>query len=171
MVSHHDLEGSWKSVAPEATPNPDGSITYIVREFSFPGGEDWSMTFTGFGDEQGTFKLFSGRMVGTYQLGEESADVEGATKAVFGFDQKFFTVAFQDIADMFNGGEGDWQVGVEKDITETGCMFVPSVAQAGAEYDIVKIVDGQLFFGDRSTDLFSEANRPTKLIAFPVARS
>jgi hypothetical protein len=170
MIETKDLLGKWASTALEPSPNPDGSVSYVKREFTFPGGNEWSLVFSAFGDEGGTFPLLTGRAVGTFDLGEPSVAVPGATEAEFHFNKKYFTVFYQGIVDMFNGGTGDWQAGVEKDISETGCPFFPSVAQAPTEYDILKFDGPHLYFGDRSNDLSVRANRPTKPIAFPVAR-
>jgi hypothetical protein len=172
MIETTDLLGKWVSAALEPNTNPDGSVTYVKREFTFPGGNQWSLLFSGFGDAGGTFPLLTGRAVGTFDLGEPSVAVPGAREANFHFSKKYFTVFYQGIVDMFNGGStGDWKVGVERDISETGCPFFPSVAQAAQEYDLLKFDAPNLYFGDRSQDLSIRANRPTKLIAYPVIQA
>lgn len=55
------------------------------------------------------------------------------------------------------------QKGIEKNITETGCSFLPSKTAYGQEYDLVKLVGQKLYLGARSNDMSSIEKRPIAL--------
>jgi hypothetical protein len=170
VIAAKDLIGRWVSPSPEPMPMPDGNTLYNLRDFILT-EKAWAMLFTAYGDPGATFKLFTLRIEGTYNLGAASTDVPGARNADFHFAGRYLTANAQPMLDMFKGakaGDGNWQLGVEQDVSKTGCLFIPSVAQAPVEYDLVRRDGDNLFFGDRSADLTKA--RPKKLIGAPVAR-
>jgi hypothetical protein len=172
MFTTKELAGRWTSEAAEPVQNADGSVIYGTREFTL--GEDkWRLTFRAHGDESRTVKLFSLRLEGGYELKGDSSEVPGARHADFHFTARYFTPHAPMFVDMLNNahaGGGNWQVDVEQDVSRTGALFIPSVAQAHTEYDLLKLDGNKLYFGDRSRDLTVPANRPTKLIAGAVVR-
>jgi hypothetical protein len=167
MLSARQLIGRWASPAPETIRNADGSVIYGQREFVFT-EKAWALHFQAFGDAAATFQLFGLRLEGTYTLGGPSAAVPSAQEAEFFFTGRHVT-AYAPMLDMFkNVTTGiEWQAGVEQDVSATGALFIPSVANAPVEHDLVQLENGQLRLGDRSGDLTKA--RPQTL-GEPLAR-
>jgi len=169
MIESSQLLGTWVSAQPEETHNADGSTMFFKREFTFTDGNNWSLKFAGFGDPAQTFSLFSGYVEGTYEIGQPSATVEGANEADFHFSKKLFTADYEAILGYFNSAtDGQWVAGVERDVTESGCPFLPSVAVAPTEYDLLKLDGENLYMGARTSDL-SQARAP-QLTEFALVR-
>jgi hypothetical protein len=169
MESDTTLSGRWISAQPEPIPNADGSTIYGLRDFTFT-DETWALRFTAYGDPGTTFPLFVLRAEGRYTLGATSAVVPDAREAEFHFARRLFTAHAEPFVELLNGaGAGTWVAGVEQDVSATGALFIPSVAQAPVEHDLVAFRDGALFLGERSGDL-SKA-RPAALGAHPLTRA
>jgi hypothetical protein len=172
MFTAKDLAGRWVSESAEPIQNPDGSVIYGHRDFTLGDGT-WALIFRVYADERLTAKLFSVCMEGTYELKGNSPVVQDAQQADFLFSARYFTPhvpMFVDLLNSVHAGKGNWQVDVEQDVSQTGALFIPSVAQASTEYDLLKLDNNKLFFGDRSQDLSIPANRPTQLIAWILVR-
>jgi hypothetical protein len=171
MGAEITLNGRWTSPQPEPIPNADGSTIYGVRDFTFA-PETWRLRFTAYGDADAKHPLFTLRAEGHYTLGDPSVAVPGAREAEFHFARRLFTAHTEPFVELLNGagaGSAPWTPGVEQDVSITGALFVPSMAQAPIEHDLVAFRDGALFLGDRSGDL-SKA-RPAALGAYPLARA
>lgn len=65
-----DIEGRWRSAAPEPLPDGDGGTRYLTRDFRFADGR-WSIDFAIATDEAGEMVLFEGRNEGSYSIGSE----------------------------------------------------------------------------------------------------
>ena len=173
-VKPEALTGSWTSAVCESMSNADGSTTYFKRHFTMTPGE-WSLKFQAFGDPGCTVGLFTARVEGPYTLGQDSAKVDGATEANFGFRRHFMTAHVQQVADWFQGahcGTEPWKVGQEQETTATGCVFLRPVASCGADHDVVKVTGRELFFGQRpaDNDMCAPSKRPTALTRVAVVR-
>jgi hypothetical protein len=171
MEGNTTLSGRWISVQPEPIPNADGSTMYGVRDFTFT-DETWALRFSAYGDPDAAYPLFTLRAEGHYTLGEPSAAVPDAREAEFLFAKRLFTANGEPFVELLNGagaGSPPWMPGVEQDVSATGALFIPSLAQAPVEHDLVALRDGALFLGDRSGDL--SKTRPTTLGTFPLIRA
>lgn len=63
-----------------------------------------------------------------------------------------------------------WKLGTELDVTKAGCgTLVPAHDACPIEYDLMRLKSGQLYFGDRSSPLCTEATRPKKLSVWSIA--
>jgi hypothetical protein len=171
MATDTILSGRWTSLQPEPILNADGSMIYGLRDFSFA-GETWALRFTAYGDPEATVPIFTLRAEGPYTLGDASAVVPGAREAEFHFARRLFTAhaeAFVALLDSAGAGSPPWVAGVEQDVSATGALFIPSVAQAPVEHDLIAFRDGALFLGERSGDL--SKTRPTALGTHPLSRA
>lgn len=161
--------GEWESVSSEDL----GNGTFATREFNLE-KENWSLVFTLFMDEAQTTPVFAFRAVGKYEVEGVSTVVEGADNAYFGFDKKYVTL-LTDNEDLINGfgfSACGLEKDVEKDISQDGCSFLVSNAECGQEYDLLRLDNGQLFFGARpeaGEDMCSEEKRPTTLF-YPLKK-
>jgi hypothetical protein len=120
------------SPQPEPIPNADDSTIYGLRDFSFS-DETWALRFTAYGDPAATFPLFTLRAEGHYSLGEPSAVVPDAREAELHFARRLFTAHAEPFVELLNGagaGSPPWTSGVEQDVSATGALFIPSLAQA-----------------------------------------
>ena len=145
----NELIGSWggECQISEVTESEKFTITFTNAEYSF--------TSTRYGDTSCTASLITmdGSSKGTYKIGNEIILTSGETvkEIDFTFTQLIFAPKHQNVADYFNNnnqcGKNDWEVDVAADVS--GCTdFVGS----GTNYDIYKLKDGELFFGDENLD-------------------
>lgn len=157
-----DIRGQWRSVAPENYGNH-----YATRAFTVADGQ-WQVRYQAYADAQGRQPLFTIRVQGWYVLGEPSQKVPGAHEGNFPARTRSLTADSESGVQMFASMGCALQPGQEKFLVNTGCGFVPGVMQVMGEYDLAALRDGQLFFGDRASDL-SKA-RPDRLTPHPLAR-
>lgn len=157
-----NLTGEWRSAAPE----PMGAF-HAVRDFVFTPGQ-WAMVFRAYADAEARKPLFTLRIDGPYVVGGASTQVSGASEVTFQYAHRYVTADSADGVAMFAKMGCTLRVGDETDVSLQGCGFVPSMLQAGVEYDLLKLEGDKLYFGDRSGDL-SKA-RPQKLGAQPVTK-
>lgn len=157
-----DIQGHWQSEQPEAS----GTGTFGWREFNIS-EKEWEVIFTMYLDKEKTLPVFTFRAVGTYEIQDKSAAVEGASNAIFHFTKKFVTLQTDNAEAIKNFGFDACGLtkGVEKEISEAGCSFLTSVKACGQEYDLTKIADGKFFLGARPADgnMCTEDRRPTAL--------
>jgi hypothetical protein len=59
--------------------------------------------------------------------------------------------------------DGKFEVGVQRDVTDAGCLFIKPKASCGVDYDIMKIKDGVATPGFRTGDMCKPEGRPTTL--------
>ncbi|KAF5089041.1 hypothetical protein DSECCO2_32740 [anaerobic digester metagenome] len=198
MIKKADLNGKWQSKESETLKNPDGTVMYIKREAVFS-EDSWEILIKTFMDEAAEVPLFTVRANGSYKLGEESDDVPSATCVDFENTARYVTPNNGSMAEMLNHaavGKVGWKVNVEQDVSKEGCFLVPSIENCPVEYDLLKIVTGEvereeLYFGDytpeqredmqkasknskngfeASQGICAPENRPQTLIEFPLLR-
>lgn len=158
------LEGQWKSVAAEDV----GNGYFAARELK-ASKENWFVNYALFADKDMKKPLFAYTAQGTYKI-------EGASKVVVGASNAKFEIAKTTLKLLTTDAKAikalgfdtcGLKNGVVKNISETGCGSMESVSKCAAEYDIVKVENGQLFLGarDPQKSLCAEENRPTTLNA------
>lgn len=157
------LQGRYTSVAPE----PWGAA-YGFRDFAFDRGR-WSLRFTLSLDAAGRQPVFTFRTGGGYRVLDASRQVPGAFDAVFLEEAKWVTLNADDpaLAAAFGLDRCGLVVGVEKDISVSGCAGWKPVAQCFEDHDLLALdADGGLRFGVRpaDNDMCSADKRPTALL-------
>ncbi len=164
-----ELTGSWSSPVCEAYDNGMGGKNYLTRDFTLT-ATTWQLDLTIFGDDACSFPLFSAAIEGPYTLGALSSKVPGATEGNFSIETNQWTALQPDLATLFTSsgcGTDPWEVGVAQDVTGTGCIGVAkAIADCPTEHDLVAIEDGQLFFGERITDMCKPEGRPAALVGY-----
>ena len=167
------LVGSFASAGCEAYPNGMGGNNYLTRSFTLTEAS-WHLDLVLFADEACTSKLFTAVIDGPYALLGASATVAGATEGDFSFTTIVWTAHLPAMADTFTMsgcGSEPWEVEVPQDVTATGCIGVAHpIAECPTEHDVVALTGDDLYFGERITDMCSEAGRPAALGAYPVVR-
>ncbi len=166
--------GQWVSPKREAAPNPDGSVSYLVRDFTLT-NDSWKLLLSAYGDESSEqSKLFTAQVEGHYRVTGHS-EAAGADEAEFDFEK----VTFTPFADFFIGmlnnaksGNSDWKVGESQDVSNTGALFFAPVSQYPREYDLLKLDGSNLYFGQRPADnnMGSPEKRPTQVTTKPVTK-
>jgi hypothetical protein len=161
--------GKWKSPLAEDM----GNGSFATRDFQITSTR-WSLLFTIYGDKELAYPLLAFRAEGPWSVGADSTVVAGANEAMFDFATKKLTLISADpaVASGFGVGGCGLEVGLEKDISQSGCSFFLSVAQYPREYDLVKVDADTLYLGARpaDNDLGSEAKRP-KALGAPLKKA
>ena len=158
----NDLVGRWQSPALENLGQLYGTRDFTLTE------NTWKLEFVAYGDAAGTAKLFTLNAEGAYKLGKVSSVAAGVQEADFAFSKRLLTANGEAGVGLFKGMGCELKAGEVTDVSAKGCGFIPSVAAAPVEFDLLKLEGKNLFFGDRSGDL-SKA-RPAKLNTLPVQR-
>lgn len=161
-----DIAGRWASGGCEAYDDGQGGQSYLTRDFTLT-ADTWTLNLGVFGDAACTYALFTAEISGPYSLGGLSEIVAGATEGDFAFGSIVWTAQDQGLADTFTSagcGAAAWEVGVPQDVSATGCIGVAHpVAECPTDHDVVALVNGQLFFGERVTDMCQASGRPQAL--------
>jgi hypothetical protein len=176
------LNGTWESSVLEPMPREGRSDTgasqrFVTRAFDFQ-DRNWRVRYCGYADQHRRTRLFDGVSEGTFELTDSWEPVPGARAAIFHFSRRLLTVHTPRLAKELNemkAGNGNWAPGIQQDVSQTGALFVPSLAKSSAEYDLVAFDKGpngelDLYLGDRSHELDAPELRPKKRIRFPVRR-
>jgi hypothetical protein len=165
-----DISGRWASVGCEHVSSADGESH--LRRFMENASGEWRLRIGFYGDAGCAQELFSLDLEGAYDLGPKSLDVRGATLARFDIRKTTLTPQVPDAAAAFQGagcGSGGWEVGKGQDVTQGGCLgIVPTAEQCPTEYDLVKIEDDKLYFGDRSQGVCVPDRYPTGFAPAPL---
>ena len=142
---------------------PGGNLSNIQRTF-YLAGKNNTIQYRFFADDKCTLGLFSVVIKGGVEIGKPVAGVEGAVDVKVDFDRVLFTLDSPRCAAAAKGcGDGNFEVGVQRDVTDSGCLFVNPKAQCGVDYDIMRIKDGMATPGFRSADMCKPEGRPTAL--------
>ncbi|XP_033822258.2 protein APCDD1-like [Periophthalmus magnuspinnatus] len=164
------LSGRWVSQHCETRP----SVLFLTRDFTFdPETHQWGGIYRHYSDPfcaQPTFTLTAS---GHYAQGNPSAKISAATEFVFKVTQVQITAFDLATAKLLNstrpgkcGLTGNWEVGIEQDITTThGCTAL-GIKLPHKEYELFKTEldhrkQALLFIGERPTD-GSSPDRPQK---------
>jgi hypothetical protein len=144
---------------------PGTNLSNIQRTF-FLAGKNNTIQYRFFADDKCTMGLFSIVFKGGVEIGKPVEGVEGAVEVKVGFDRVLFTLDSPRGGPASKGcGDGQFEVGVQRDVTESGCLFVKPKALCGVDYDIMKIKDGMATPGFRTADMCKPEGRPNTLQA------
>lgn len=171
LPDYDTLTGTWTSPEPEAI----APAMFIERTFDFD-GHRWRVRFSVFTDATRRTRIIDGVGEGMFELADPWSAVEAARAAVFYFSRRLFTVHTRELAAQLTeqkSGVTPWAPGVQQDVSHTGALFMPSLADSAAEYDLVAFATGpgnarDLYLGDRSHPMDSPDHRPTKRNPWPV---
>ncbi|GBF50358.1 hypothetical protein LPTSP4_18830 [Leptospira ryugenii] len=141
--------------------------TFGHRKFTFE-KDRWSLDFTLSLDPQGNLPVFSFRTFGNYKVLAPSKLVPGAWEAIFYEDKKFVTLHTKqkELIDAFGFTPCSLEVGIEKDISATGCSAWAPVSVCNEDHDLLALTEtGGIRFGERPRDnnMCKAENRPTSL--------
>ena len=142
---------------------PGTNLSNVQRTF-FLAGKSNTIQYRFFADDKCTMGLFSIVFKGGVEIGKPVVGVEDAVEVKVGFDRVLFTLDSPRGGPAARGcGDGQFEVGVQRDVTESGCLFVKPKAACGIDYDIMKIKDGMATPGFRTANMCVPEGRPTAL--------
>ncbi|KAM8946968.1 protein APCDD1-like [Pelodytes ibericus] len=168
--SHIHLTGKWVSSQCEVRP----AVLFLTRYLTFhEKNQTWEGFYYHYADplcKQPTFTLYA---AGHYSSGTQSDHVRGGTQLVFRVSQARVRPLNYAIFQLLNtsqptscGGVGNWVIGEEQDITETGGCEVLGIRLPHTEYELFKTEQDSsgrhlLYTGERPTD-GSSPDKPNK---------
>jgi len=159
-----DIRGDWE-VACENS---------IQRHLQLTANE-WVLTQTVYADSACERQAYMLQTIGVYELGDKSAEIEGATHAEFIRRELHLTAFTLESAQVFEQnhcGNTKWETDTTTIVSHTGCVGIaPSISVCPTEYDLVKRDDGLLYFGDRSESLCERGVWPKALNPTPLRRA
>ncbi len=150
-TTYRTAAGHWVSVACE--PSGPGAIK---RNFIMH-GQSWALAAPIYADPTCTKPLFTLTVGGRYTLHGLSSKATGAREGRFAIDFSQVTPLDENIAAAMTEakcGNVTSRVGIATDILATGCapLGQPSRAACPVQYDLLKRVGPNLYFGERPAD-------------------
>jgi Adenomatosis polyposis coli down-regulated 1 len=161
--TEQDLVGEWDS-GPCATyvRGPDQSETYIRRQYLFT-RTHYNVRYRFFADRECKRATVTAHVSGRYTLGPRVATAPDAREVDVYFDRVLMTADSPEaLPRLEKCGARTWEVGVQQDVTENGCLNFKPKAACGMDYDIVSITGDVLYPGFRSANMCVKDGRPTK---------
>jgi hypothetical protein len=136
---------------------------------------EWGIAFTQYVDAACQTPAMTAVLRGPYEPTGASRDVPGAFDVTFRFARKALVAHDAALVDRLNAACGGrrWRIGVEQDVTSTGCLGIASIGACPHEYDLVRIANHELFLGERprpGEDICAEHRRPQRLRAEALRR-
>jgi hypothetical protein len=142
---------------------PTDEISHLQRIYLFKKAAQ-TIQYKFFADDKCTRPLYSFVFKGQVEMGPPVADVPGAAQAKLSFERILFTLdSPRGAKAAAQCGDGNFEVGVQRDVSDAKCLFMPSVKSCGVDFDIVKLKDGVITPGLRTADMCSAAGRPVQL--------
>jgi Adenomatosis polyposis coli down-regulated 1 len=144
---------------------PGEPLSHVIRDFLiYPKLGRHNVVYHYFDDAECKKPLMTFNADGRVKSGDAVANIPGATKTDVYFDRVLVTAESpKGVSQVEKCGKGNWEVGVQQDVTETGCLLIYPKAGCGVDMDIVKVADGVLTPGVRTENMCTEAGRPTEL--------
>jgi hypothetical protein len=178
------IQGEWVSIAPEVRPSiskdADGNMKpfYLTRAFKYSAGDIFQLDVINSADAYGKAPLVKIVIKGHIIWQGEHPIAPGAQKVDFIADEAYeVTPLHQGFADAMNhiANEGfdKWEVNSTQSVM--GKAFAPfglTEGQIYAEYDLIYVLNGMLFWGAKNVDgrgFDKVENRPTNL-QIPLVR-
>jgi hypothetical protein len=166
LVFAQAAPSEWSS-APCSTValGPGTNLSNIQRTFNLAGKSN-TIQYRFFADDKCTLGLFTFVLKGGIEIGKPVPDVEGAGEVIVGLERVLFTLDSPRGGPAAKGcGDGQFEVGVQRDVTESGCLFIKPKATCGVDHDIMKIKDGMATPGFRTANMCKPEGRPIALQA------
>ncbi len=142
---------------------PTEEISHLQRIYLL-GSDGHTTQYKFFADSQCQKSLYSFVFKGKVEMGAPAAGVADAMQAKVSFERILFTLDSPRGATAASQcADGKFIVGVQRDVSDSNCLFMKSVKSCGFDYDIVRIKDGMATPGFRTADMCKPEGRPTKL--------
>ena len=142
---------------------PTEDVVHLRRTYLLQGAKQ-TTRYRFFADEDCTRPMFTMVFQGGIELGDPVPGLDGTVAATVRFDRVLFTLDSprgQDAAATC--ADGQFEVGIQRDVTEDGCLFMRPRSECGFDHDIVQIKDGVATPGFRTPNMCTDDGRPTQL--------
>ena len=150
--------GKWESLSVESRPNAYGGKNYLKRYFHNTRKEAiGALVF--YTDETARQSNLTLTVIGPYSFGKPSVDVQGAVETDFDFTRIIVTPHTEAMVEILNDSRPKtsklkkWELDVPQIVDasiEEGVFGI--IIGKYKEYDLVKIEDGLLYYGERPAD-------------------
>lgn len=150
--------GKWESLSLETRPNAWGGKNYLKR-FFYNTEKEAIGTLVFYTDDTGGQLNLTLSVIGPYHFGQASKDVPGAVEADFDFTRFVVTAHSETMVEMLNKSRPsasklkEWKSNQSQTVDasiEEGLLGM--VIGKYKEYDLVKVEEGLLYYGERPAD-------------------
>jgi hypothetical protein len=142
---------------------PTDTVSHVQRIYVFKGTEQTTQ-YKFFADEKCAKPLYSFVFKGSVELGKPVTGIADAVEARVKFDRILFTLdSPSGLKDAASCADGKFDIGVQRDVSDSNCLFMKPIKDCGFDYDIARIKDGVATPGFRTADMCAPSGRPTKL--------
>ncbi len=142
---------------------PTQEISHLQRIYLL-GADGHTTQYKFFADAQCLKPLYSFVFKGKVEMGAPAVGVADAMQAKVSFERILFTLDCpRGASAAAQCADGKFTVGVQRDVSNSNCLFMKSVKSCGFDYDIVRIKDGMATPGFRTADMCKPEGRPTQL--------
>ena len=134
------LRGFWEHERCQVQER-DGRRTSSRSLFAIFADREWGVAFTQYADGACQTRVMTAVLRGTYEPTASSRQAQGAVDVTFRFSRKSLVAHDAALLDRLNAGgcgSGRWEMGIERDITSTGCLSIESLAACPQEYDLAR---------------------------------
>ena len=147
--------GKWESIANETRPNPWGGQYNLKRYFeNTPSEAHARLVF--YTDATYSDLNITVEVIGPYYFLRPSTKVPGAIETDFEFHRIAVTPHSPAMVDMLNGTPAEylktWTPGLRQEVSTKGQSIMGMVIGTYKEYDLVKVEDDKLYYGERPAD-------------------
>jgi hypothetical protein len=142
---------------------PGDEISHVQRIYLFKRTTQTTQ-YKFFADDKCTKPTYSFVFKGGVAMGKPITDMPNTVEAKVTFKRIFFTLdSPRGAKAAAKCADGKFDVGVQRDVSASNCLFMKPVKSCGVDYDIVKIKDGVATPGFRTANMCKPTGRPTKL--------
>jgi hypothetical protein len=142
---------------------PSEEISHLQRIYLFK-GKVQTTQYKFFADEQCTKPLYSFVFKGTVEMGQPVVNIADTVEVKVTFTKTLFTLdSPRGANNAMQCADGKFDVGVQRDVSKSNCLFMKPIKSCGLDFDIVRIKDGIATPGFRTSNMCTPAGRPTKL--------
>jgi hypothetical protein len=142
---------------------PTEEVSHLQRIYAFKGTEQTTQ-YKFFADEKCAKPLYSFVFKGKVEMGKPVEGLADTVEAKVTFERVLFTVdSPRGLKAAAACADGKFDVGVQRDVSDTSCFFMQPIASCGFDYDIVRMKDGVATPGFRTANMCTPEGRPTKL--------
>ena len=142
---------------------PTQEISHLQRIYLL-GADGHTTQYKFFADAQCLKPLYSFVFKGKVEMGAPAVGVADTMQARVSFERILFTLdSPRGASAAAQCADGKFTVGVQRDVSDSNCLFMKSVKSCGIDYDIVRIKDGMATPGFRTVDMCKPEGRPAQL--------
>jgi hypothetical protein len=142
---------------------PTDEVSHVQRIYAFKGTEQTTQ-YKFFADDKCAKPLYSFVFKGKVEMGKPVEGLADTVEAKVTFERILFTVdSPRGLKVAAQCADGNFDVGVQRDVSDATCLFMQPVEACGFDYDIVRMKDGVATPGFRTANMCTPEGRPTKL--------